>query len=397
MSRDDTRGGAPGLPGPDAPVPEDVAEVSAEVLDELGRLFGDAADGTADSAAPAGAGTVDDDPAGTAPEAAPEAAMAGAGSAALTDTVIVIDDADPASDAVGPAVSADATPGDDSPVAAVVPFAAPAPASLGDPLVVIDDEPDVVDPRTDVDPRFEERRRVWARRDRLRRVRWVKIGGLLVALVVVTSVVLASPLFAIRTFTVEGTVYTSDGSVDEVRRILEGTSVFTADTARARAVLLRDPWVADVRITTHFPSKVVVEVSERLPVVWYVGADNKARIVDARGSVIDVLDGFPTKYLQVKGTGPAVEPGSTADDAYRAAAQLVLALPDEIRPKVTALDLSPAGELSMVLKGDTLVRFGTPVDLQNKLVAVVVLLRRQDPRTIAVIDVSAGDPTVLGR
>jgi cell division protein FtsQ len=374
-------------------VPEDVAEVSAEVLDELGRLFGDAADGTVDSAAPAGAATVDDDPAGT----APEAATAGAGSAALTDTVIVIDDADPASDAVCPAVGADATPGDDSPVAAVVPFTAPAPASLGDPLVVIDDEPDVVDPRTDVDPRFEERRRVWARRDRLRRVRWVKIGGLLVALVVVTSVILASPLFAIRTFTVEGTVYTSDGSVDEVRRILEGTSVFTADTARARAVLLRDPWVADVRITTHFPSKVVVEVSERLPVVWYVGADNKARIVDARGSVIDVLDGFPTKYLQVKGTGPAVEPGSTADDAYRAAAQLVLALPDEIRPKVTALDLSPAGELSMVLKGDTLVRFGTPVDLQNKLVAVVVLLRRQDPRTIAVIDVSAGDPTVLGR
>ena len=110
-----------------------------------------------------------------------------------------------------------------------------------------------------------------------------------------------------------------------------------------------------------------------------------------------MLDGFPTKYLQVKGTGAPVEAGGAADDAYRAAAQLVLALPDEIRPKVTALDLSPAGELSMVLKGDTLVRFGTPVDLQNKLVAVVVLLRRQDPKTIAVIDVSAGDPTVLGR
>lgn len=366
MSRDDARGGEPGLPGPDVPVPEDVAEVSAEVLDELGRLFGDAADG-------------------------------GAGSATPTDAVIVIDDADPVSAAVDRADRADATPGDESPVGTVVPFAAPAPASLGDPLIVIDDEPDVVDPRTDIDPRFEERRRVWARRDRLRRVRWVKIAGLLVALVVVVSIVLASPLFAIRTFTVEGNVYTSETSVSEVRRILKGTSIFTADTARARAVLLRDPWVADVRITTHFPSKVVVEVSERMPVVWYVGTDNKVRIVDARGSVIDVLDGFPTKYLQVKGTGAPVEPGSAADDAYRAAAQLVLALPDEIRPKVTALDLSPAGELSMVLKGDTLVRFGTPVDLQNKLVAVVVLLRRQDPKTIAVIDVSAGDPTVLGR
>lgn len=385
MSTDGTHGGGPGAGAHGEEVAE-VSEVSAEVLDELGRLFGDDGEPVADSAATA-AGATDPAP--------PTDTVSG------PDTVVIIDDEGPDIGVVDdPAPAGTAFGSDDSPVAAVVPFVAPAaaaPAPLGDPLIVIDDEPDVVDPRTDVDPRFEERRRVWARRDRLRRVRWVKIAGLVVALVVVVSIVLASPLFAIRTFTVEGNVYTSDKSVSEARRILKGTSIFTADTARARAVLLRDPWVADVRITTHFPSRVVVEVSERTPVVWYVGTDNKARIVDARGSVIDVLEGFPTKYLQVKGTGAPVEAGSAADDAYRAAAQLVLALPDEIRPRVTALDLSPAGELSMVLKGDTLVRFGTPVDLQNKLVAVVVLLRRQDPKTIAVIDVSAGDPTVLGR
>lgn len=265
-----------------------------------------------------------------------------------------------------------------------------------DPLIVIDED---IDPPADrdIDPRFEERRRAWARRDRLKRVRWVKIALLLVVLGVLVLGVMASPIFAIRTFVMEGNVYTSSESVDEVRGILKGSSIFTADTTRARRVLLDDPWVADVRITTHFPSRVVVEVSERVPVVWYVGADGSARMVDARGKVIAVLSGWPTKYLQVKGTGPDVDAGSAADDAYRAAAQLVLALPDELRPKVTALDLSPAGELSMVLKGDTLVRFGTPTGLQDKLVSVVVLLRRQDPRTIAVIDVSAGEPTVLGR
>ncbi|MFM8554455.1 MAG: cell division protein FtsQ/DivIB [Acidimicrobiales bacterium] len=265
-----------------------------------------------------------------------------------------------------------------------------------DPLIVIDEDEEQPRDR-DVDPRFEERRRAWARRDRLKRVRWVKIALLLAVVAVFMLGVMASPIFAIRTFVMEGNVYTSADSVKEVRSILKGTSIFTADTTRARRVLLGDPWVADVRITTHFPSRVVVEVSERVPVVWYVGADGKARMVDARGRVIAVLAGWPTKYLQVKGTGPDVAAGASADDAYRAAAQLVLALPDELRPKVTALDLSPAGELSMVLKGDTLVRFGTPTGLQDKLVAVVVLLRRQDPRTIAVIDVSAGEPTVLGR
>ena len=270
------------------------------------------------------------------------------------------------------------------------------PAAGRDPLIVIDED---VDPPADrdIDPRFEERRRAWARRDRLKRVRWVKIVLILAVASVLVLGVMASPIFAIRTFVMEGNVYTSDSSVDEVRSILKGSSIFTADTTRARRVMLDDPWVADVRITTHFPSRVVVEVSERVPVVWYVGIDGRARMVDARGRVVAVLAGWPTKYLQVKGTGPDVAAGSSADDAYRAAAQLVLALPDELRPKVTALDLSPAGELSMVLKGDTLVRFGTPTGLQDKLVAVVVLLRRQDPRTIAVIDVSAGEPTVLGR
>ena len=361
--------------GPESDKPLEVESVSPEVLDELSRLFGDDPDRVDVTIVEAGDGS-------------------GETVTTFVEVVEIIDESAPP--------VPDHVPGQVVDTAQVLPFRQKpddlaGPAGLGDPLIVIDEEPEVADGSTDVDPRFEERRRAWARRDRLKRVRWLKIAGLLAGVGVFVLVVMASPLFAVRSLSFEGNVYTSKPNIEKVRRILKGTSVFTADTSQARTVLLSDPWVADVRITTHFPSRVVVEISERVPVVWYVGTDNKARMVDARGHVIDVLVGFPTKYLQVKGTGPAVKAGDIADDAYRAAAQLVLALPDEIRPKVTALDLSPAGELSMVLKGDTLIRFGTPSDLQDKLVAVIVLLRRQDPRTIAVIDVSAGDPTVLSR
>jgi cell division protein FtsQ len=366
-------GAAPFGPGSDKPI--DIGKVSPEVLDELSRLFGgdpEQADVTVVEAGDGHGETV----------------------TTFVEVVEIVDES------IGTAPTETTTGPEDD--AQVLPFRQKsvdpsAPVNYGDPLIVIDEEPDIADRSTDVDPRFEERRRAWARRDRLKRVRWLKIAGLLAGLFVFTIVVMASPLFAVRSLKFEGNVYTGKPNIERVRKILKGTSIFTADTSHARSVLFADPWVADVRITTHFPSSVVVEISERVPVVWYVGTDNKARMVDARGHVIDVLDGFPTKYLQVKGTGPSVKAGETADDAYRAAAQLVLALPDEIRPKVAALDLSPAGELSMVLKGDTLIRFGTPADLQNKLVAVIVLLRRQDPKTIAVIDVSAGDPTVLSR
>ena len=263
-------------------------------------------------------------------------------------------------------------------------------------LVVIDDDLDRVvivdDDRPD--STFEERQRRSRRRERLQKVKWLKLAGAIAASVVMVIVLLASPIFAIRSVTVEGNVYTSKEVLAAVTKTLKGASVFTVDTQRARELLLQDSWVSDVRITTRFPGKALVEIAERVPIVWYVGDDQKARIVDARGRIIAVLAGWPTKYLRVAGVGPSLEAGAAADDVYRAAAQLVLALPDELRPLVKSLEVSPGGELAMTLKGGTLVRFGPPNDLQNKLVAVVVLLRRQNPSTLAVIDVSTGDPTV---
>lgn len=263
-------------------------------------------------------------------------------------------------------------------------------------LVVIGDDLDLVvivdDDRPD--PTFEERQRRSRRRERLQKVKWLKLAGAIVGSIAVVIALLASPIFAIRSVTVEGNVYTSTKVLAAVTKTLKGASVFTVNTGKARELLLADSWVSDVRITTHFPGRALVEIAERAPIIWYVGDDQKARIVDARGHIIAVLAGWPTKYLRVAGVGPSLEAGAVADDVYRAAAQLVLALPDELRPLVKSLEVSAGGELAMTLAGGTLVRFGPPNDLQSKLVAVVVLLRRQNPSTLAIIDVSTGEPTV---
>ncbi|CAB4367455.1 MAG: FtsQ-type POTRA domain-containing protein [Actinobacteria bacterium] len=266
-------------------------------------------------------------------------------------------------------------------------------------LIVIDDQLDSVvivdDDRPDNS--FEDRQRRSRRRERLKKVKWLKLAGAVIGLVAIVIALLASPIFAIRSVTLEGNVYTSPDAITAVQKTLKGASVFTVNTRKARELLLSDPWVSDVRITTRFPGKALVEIAERVPVIWYVGSDQKARIIDARGRVIAVLAGWPTKYLRVGGVGPTLEAGAVADDVYRAAAQLVLALPDELRPLVKSLEVSGGGELAMTLAGGTLVRFGPPNDLQNKLVAVVVLLRRQNPSTLAIIDVSTGEPTVQVR
>jgi cell division protein FtsQ len=358
-----------------------VSEVSNEVLDELSQLFGDT-DAISETQISEPVETENVDTTAIL-STDTETSFTEVDGESDSHVIEIINESSPTPGPADPLIvemRGDIYTGDDDAEAFVV-----ISDSLDHVVIVDDDRPD---------PTFEDRRRKQERRERLQRVKWFKLAGVIVGIVVAVMAILASPLFAIRSVTLEGNVYTSKEVVEQVRDVLKGASVFTVNTGKARTLLLDDPWVSDVRITTHFPSKALVEIAERVPVVWYVGNDQKVRVVDARGRVIVVLEGWPTKYLQVEGTGPSLEAGAVADDAYRAAAQLVLALPDEIRPKVASLALSPGGELSMTLKSGTVVRFGQPADLQNKLVLVVVLLRRQDPATLAVVDVSTGTATV---
>lgn len=374
-----------------------ITEVSAEVLEELSQLFG--------------VGQVDVVPD---KQSHPKKEV-------TTEADIGTDERD-----VTPTGHASASNTDSTPMAEVIsiisepdlePDLTPAPADplltpmsqrgdvmeivddSGGTVVIVDDEMDrvVIVDEDRPDPRFEERQRRHKRRERLQKVKWFKLTLAVSVVVAIVVGILASPLFAIREVVFEGNVYTSGQTIEDATKLLEGASVFTADTRAAREKVLEDPWVAEVRITTDFPGSALVEVAERVPVVWYVGDDQRARMIDARGFIIAVLDGWPTKYLQVTGVGASLEAGSFADDVYRAAAQLVLALPDEIRGRVKSLELAGGGELSMILKEGTIVRFGPPTDLQNKLVAVVVLFRRQDPATLLVVDVSTGNPTVQVR
>ena len=102
-------------------------------------------------------------------------------------------------------------------------------------LVVIDDDLDRVvivdDDRPD--STFEERQRRSRRRERLQKVKWLKLAGAIAAAVVVVIALLASPIFAIRSVTVEGNVYTSKEVLAAVTKTLKGASVFTVDTQRA--------------------------------------------------------------------------------------------------------------------------------------------------------------------
>lgn len=227
-----------------------------------------------------------------------------------------------------------------------------------------------------------------------RRKKLLAIGGIAAAVIGIALVVLASPLVAVSKVDVQGARYADAKLISSVAASLKGKSVLTVDTKTAQRRLESDPWVESVRISTALPNRVMIEIHERIPVAWFLGVDNRARVIDAQGLVLSVQDGRPTNYLLIEGTGPNLIPGATANDAYRAAGQLAISIPVELQPMVKNLGVSGPNQITMTLTSGTLINFGEPVDMRNKLVNVVVLLRRQDSNTIVGIDVSTGIPVV---
>jgi UDP-N-acetylmuramate dehydrogenase len=227
-----------------------------------------------------------------------------------------------------------------------------------------------------------------------RRKQLLVVGGSLVASVVFVLIVLASPLVAVRNIDVEGAKYANATLIETVSKSLRGKSVLTVDTNAAQKLLETDPWIESVRIKTYLPSRAVIEINERVPVAWFLGVDNQGRVIDQDGRVLAVVNGRPTEYMLIDGIGPNLIAGAMASESYKAAAQLAMSLPDEIRPVVKNMGVNGPNQVTMTLLTGAVVKFGEPVDLRNKLVNVVVILRRQDINQIAGIDVSSGTPVV---
>ena len=227
-----------------------------------------------------------------------------------------------------------------------------------------------------------------------RRKQLLVVGASFVAASLFTLIVLASPIVAVRNIDIEGVKYANSTLIETVSKSLRGKSVLTVDTNAAQKLLETDPWIESARIKTYLPGRAVIEINERVPVAWFLGVDNQGRVIDQEGRVLAVVNGRPTEYMLIDGIGPNLIAGAMASESYTAAAQLAMSLPDEIRPVIKNMGVDGPNNVTMTLLTGAVVKFGEPVDLRNKLVNVVVILRRQDINQIAGIDVSSGTPVV---
>lgn len=242
--------------------------------------------------------------------------------------------------------------------------------------------------------RFRERRIAARRAEGRRRLRIVVIVGSIVAVVVVALVLLASPLLSIRTIDVEGVVYADPERVGEVVASLRGDAILTADLHGAENALEEIAWVREARVSMHLPRRVSIQIDERDPIAFYRAVDGFNRVIDLEGRILDVIEGDLVEFPPIQGTGPNLSAGDFVDQPFLGAAQLVNALPRELRLRLVSLAVTPDGEVSLLLTDDVTVLFGRPDQFQDKLVALVNEIKRQGSRSYSVIDVSTGEASV---
>lgn len=272
--------------------------------------------------------------------------------------------------------------------------------SSGKKRVVISDDSEVDDKKSSRSPsdngasRFRLRRIAVRREEGRRRLRWFTVLGLAVAVVIIVLLLLTSPLLSVRQVDVEGVVYANPELIASIVDSIDGEPILTVDLDAAENKLLMIPWVRQARVSMHLPSRVTIEVVERSPIAFFRSVDGFNRVIDRDGRVLDVIEGDPVDFTPIIGTGPNLSAGQNTEQPFLGAAELINALPSELRARLLTVTVSPEGEVSLALTNDVEVLFGRPDDFQVKLVGVVNEIKRQGSRRYAIIDVSSGQPSV---
>lgn len=195
--------------------------------------------------------------------------------------------------------------------------------------------------------------------------------------------VLTSRWFTVRQIVVHGTSRLAPGDVEALVGDLRHDNILLANLDRYRQQVLDSPWIASATLHRQLPATVVVNVTERVPMIL-AHLNDRLYLVDGTGAIIDetgpqyrdldlpVVDGLGT---------PGQTPGSSVDawkvslvDRFLTA----LGAAPTLRARVSQIDMSDPHDITVLLEGDsTFVRLGDErfVERLQRYLALVPTLR----------------------
>lgn len=210
-----------------------------------------------------------------------------------------------------------------------------------------------------------------------------------------------TPLLDVDAIHVDGAEHTGADTVRDALGIHEGDALLTANVGAAAAHLTALPWVATADVRRSWPGSVKVHVVERVAVAVISAEGGGWVLVDVAGRQLAKEKEPAIELIRVAGRPTTVALGDGVDDAYRGAIQLAAGVPRLLRPAIASLWPQDDGSLeataSLADGAQVRVRFGTPDQLEAKLLSFGALLERADLGGVRIIDLRVPGAPALTR
>jgi len=240
--------------------------------------------------------------------------------------------------------------------------------------------------------------RLLARRPAIALPSWPRLRlGLVIALVLAGALIAAymlwfrdSSFVAIEKVEVTGADVPS-GVAAELTAAATGLSTLHLDRGAIEDAVADDPAVAGLKIDTHFPHGVTIDVESR-PAAGWVDADG-GTLVAADGTVLGTGVDRPAGLPEIAGDGSA---GARVDGAELAAAKVLGAVPGPLREQVVKAEVDGEHGVVAELNGGIELRFGSPAAADQKWRAAAAVLADPELTSATYIDLSAPSRPVVG-
>lgn len=249
----------------------------------------------------------------------------------------------------------------------------------------------------EVNERIAERRREVRDQRRRRRLRRTVTVASLLVLAAIAVAVERSPLVALSEVRVEGSVRMDPDEIRAAADLPLGTSTVRLRLGAAEARVEALPAVATAQARRLDPLTVLIEITERVPVLV---ASNGTRsvLLDADGVSLASGDqpGLPRITVPVGGDLPGPGEQASAVPAVANAHAAFHGLSGPLRAEVVTLEAAGSGELDLLLASGVRVRFGRAERLEEKSRALGAVLEEAG-EGVTVIDVRAPRTPVVVR
>ncbi|WP_257158536.1 cell division protein FtsQ/DivIB [Corynebacterium cystitidis] len=204
---------------------------------------------------------------------------------------------------------------------------------------------------------------------RHRRPLWIALASIVIVVALTAVVVLATPLFSVRGYNVEGNDHIPQEQVVDAAGVPVGTNLARADVSASAQAVAGLPWVKSVTVTRGWPSSLNIEITEHQAVAYFV-EDDGPHLINAEG-VPFAIDVAPPEAVEITGDARADE------HARKNAVDIAASIPVELRREVSLINAHDAYNFELQLNDGRVVVWGASEDNLDKSLALGTVVRRE--------------------